>query len=105
MAAGAIALVGILPIYMALALSAIVFRVSPATVEAWVGLGLALPFLAGVWGAACLYEGFVGFADTMPSACRADRECFLRRLILAWCGCYTLVTPLMIYTLWNYFAG
>ena len=105
MAAGAIALVGILPIYMALALSAIVFPTPPALVEAWVLLGLALPFLAGVWGAGCLYEGFVGFSDTIPASCRKNRECFLRRLILTWCGCYTFVTPLMIYTLWNHFSG
>jgi hypothetical protein len=104
MAAGAIALVGILPIYMALALSAIVFNTAPSLVESWVMLGLALPFFAGVWGATCLYEGFVGLADTIPAACRTDRTCFLRRLILAWCGCYTLVTPLMIYTLWNFCA-
>ena len=90
---------------MALALSAIVFPTPPALIEAWVLLGLALPFLAGVWGAACLYEGFVGFADTIAVSCRQSRECFLRRLILAWCGCYTLVTPLMIYTLWNHFSG
>jgi len=105
MAAGALALVGILPIYMALALSAIVFPTPPALIEAWVLLGLALPFLAGVWGAVCLYEGFIGFADTIPAACRQSRQCFLRRLIVAWCGCYTLVTPLMIYTLWIHFAG
>ncbi len=105
MAAGAIALVGILPIYMALALSAIVFPTPPALIESWVLLGLALPFLAGLWGAACLYEGFVGFADTIAISCRQSRECFLRRLILAWSGCYTLVTPLMIYTLWNHFSG
>ena len=40
MAAGAIALVGILPIYMALALSAIVFPTPPALIESWVLLGL-----------------------------------------------------------------
>ena len=105
MAAGAIALVGILPIYMALALSAIVFPTPPALVEAWVLLGLALPFLAGVWGAMCLYEGFICFADTIPAACRESRRCFLRRLILTWSGVYTFVTPLMIYTLWNHFSG
>lgn len=105
MAAGAVALVGILPIYMTLALSAIVFPASGELVEAWVVLGLSLPFLAGMWGAACLYEGFVGMADTIPAECRTSRACFLRRLIFTWCGCYTLVTPLMIYTLWSYFAG
>ena len=74
-------------------------------VESWVILGLLLPFIAGTWGAACLYEGFAGFADTIPAACRGNRACFLRRLILAWSGCYTCVTPLVTYTLWNFFSG
>lgn len=105
MAAGAVALVGILPIYMALALTALVFTAPETLVESWVILGLLLPFMAGIWGATCLYEGFTGFADTIPAACRGNRACFLRRLILAWSGCYTCVTPLVIYTLWNFFSG
>ena len=105
MAAGAIALVGILPIYVALALSAIVFPSPEELIQSWVILGLTLPFLAGLWGAVCLYQGFVCLADTIPAQHRSRRECFLRRLILAWCGCYTFVTPLMIYTLWNHLGG
>jgi len=105
MAAGAIALVGILPVYMAIALSALVFTVPPQVVEIFVMLGLILPFLAGIWGANSLYEGFVRLADTMSPVERCTRECFLRRLIFAWCGCYTCVTPLMIYTLWVHLAA
>jgi hypothetical protein len=101
MAGGAIALVGVLPLYVALALAAVVFPLNRILLGEIVLLGLALPFVAGIWGAVCLYQGFIGLADTMPSEQRRSRTCFLRRLILAWCGCYTLVTPLMIYTLWD----
>jgi hypothetical protein len=104
MAAGAVMLVGILPVYVALALSAIVFPMPQALVTLWVVVGLSLPFVAGLWGAVCLYRGFVCLEDTIPALRRESRGCLLRRLILAWSGCYTCVTPLMIYTLWNSLA-
>ena len=104
MAAGAIALVGILPIYVAGALSAVVFQASAWHLGFWSLAALLLPFIAGIWGAICLYRGFVELSDTIAPECRRRRRCFLRRLILAWCGCYTFVTPLAIYTLWNHLA-
>jgi hypothetical protein len=104
MAAGALALVGVLPIYLAVALSAVVFPTSQALLADWILLALALPFLAGIWGAVCLYEGFVKLSATIPLSQRASRCCLLRRLILAWCGCYTAVTPLVIFTLWHRLA-
>ncbi len=100
-AASAVALVGVLPLYFTLFLSAVVFPLQPTFQGEIVVLGLALPFVAGIWGAVCLYRGFVGLADTMTCQRRQSRTCFLRRLLLAWCGCYTLVTPLMIFTLWD----
>ncbi|MBI3462994.1 MAG: hypothetical protein HY000_08025 [Planctomycetes bacterium] len=104
LAASAVALVGILPAYTAVALGMIVLRASEPWMHATIYLGLALPFIAGLWGVRSLYVGFVGLADTMPPAFRCRRECFLRRLILAWSGCYTAVTPVMIYSLWHYFS-
>lgn len=104
MAAGALALVGILPIYVTLALGAVVFPAPPQLSTLCVALGLALPFVAGLWGARSLYLGFVALADTIRCGRPGARLCFLRRLLLAWCGCYTFVTPVMIYSLWNYLA-
>jgi hypothetical protein len=66
---------------------------------------LALPFVAGLWGARSLYLGFVALADTISCGWPGERLCFLRRLLLAWCGCYTFVTPVMIYSLWNYLGN
>ena len=68
LAAGSVALVGLLPIYLALALSAVVFPFSPFWTRYVVVMGLlVLPCVAGLAGMANLYEGFVGLADTMPS--------------------------------------
>ncbi|HEX4145099.1 MAG TPA: hypothetical protein VHY91_16450 [Pirellulales bacterium] len=103
MASGGLALVGLLPVYLALALIPLVL---PNELEIGYDglalLGLALPFLAGLRGAASLYFGLAGLADTMTPARRAQRECLLRRLILAWVGCFTFVTPVVIYSLWSF---
>jgi hypothetical protein len=104
MAAGAVALIGLLPIYVAIALSAIVFPLGTYWIGYTVAIGLALPFIAGFAGAANLYEGFVGLADTMTGPRCASRQCFLRRLILAWVACATFVTPVVIYSLWHFLS-
>ncbi len=104
MAAGAVALVGLLPIYVAFALTALVFPWAIGWPACWSVVGLALPFIAGLWGAINLYQGFVGLADTMSPKCRGERACFLRRLIFAWCGCFTFVTPVVIFSLWDLFS-
>jgi hypothetical protein len=101
MAAGAVALVGLLPVYVAAALTALVFPGFLGGAMFWSAFGLMLPFVAGLWGAFSLYQGFVGLADTICQSRRGRRECFLRRLIFAWCGCFTFVTPVVIYSLWD----
>jgi hypothetical protein len=101
----AIALVGILPIYAALVLGAVVFVkgefVKGEIVQSALAVGLVLPFLAGLWGTRSLYVGFGELCDRMPEEFQANRACFLRRLIFAWCGCYTAVAPVMIATVWQ----
>jgi hypothetical protein len=100
-AVSAVVLVGILPIYVALALGMIVFQVSAEWLNLTIAIGLMLPFIAGLWGVRSLFVGFVRLYETISAA----RECFLRRLTLAWAGVYTVVTPVMIYTLWRHFSG
>lgn len=104
MAAGAIALVGLLPVYVAFALSAIVFPLGQLWHETFVAAGLLLPFVAGVFGAATLYRGFVSLADTMGPHHAGQRACFLRRLVLAWVACAGFVTPVVIYALWDHLS-
>jgi hypothetical protein len=100
LAATSIALVGVLPIYVAGALAVVVFPVGRPAIQSCLALGLLLPFLAGLWGVRSLYEGFLGLGDTICAERREGRTCLLRRLLVAWCVCYTAVTPLAVYVLW-----
>jgi hypothetical protein len=104
LATSAVALVGILPIYVAVSLGVALFPFWRALVEATLWLGCNLPFIAGLWGLRSLYVGFTQLTDTLPIERRLERACFLRRLVFSWAACYTAVTPVMIYTLWEYFA-
>jgi hypothetical protein len=102
MASAAVAVIGILPIYVALVLGTLVFGLPESAVKVQCLLGMALPFIAGLWGTRSLYVGFVGLCDTLPPERRLRRGCFLRRLMVSWCACLTAVTPVMIFTLWEY---
>jgi hypothetical protein len=104
-ASGALMLIGVLPIYVAVALGMSVFNAPQETMTLWLYVGLVLPFLAGAWGLRSIYLGFMGLADTLPPERRCRRECFLRRLTLSWTACYAAVSPVMIYRLWEYFAS
>jgi hypothetical protein len=103
-ATSAVALVGILPIYAALGLAIVIFDLPEPVRIGTYWLGLVLPFLAGLFGTYALYRGLARLTDTLPAERRADRECFLQRLVLSWAACYTAVTPVMIHTLWVLFA-
>lgn len=103
-ASTAVMLLGILPIYVAVVLGMVVFRAPAADLQVALYLGLALPFVAGVWGVWSIYRGFLTMADTLPECRRARRTCFLRRLTVAWAALYTVVTPVMIWSLWNFFV-
>lgn len=100
-ATAAIALIGILPIYISLAMGMVIFGLPTELVNATWMLGLVLPFIAGLWGTCSLYRGFCGLTDTMADESRCRRECFLRRLVASWSVCYTAVSPVMIFTLWQ----
>lgn len=100
-AVAAVALVGILPIYVAVAMGAVIFGAGELMLAATMWLGLILPFIAGLWGTVALYQGFAPLCDAMPAERAMRRECFLRRLVLSWSACYTAVVPVMIYTVWE----
>ena len=99
----AVALVGILPIYIAVCMGVMIFSEHlPRVFLEWsLWLGFILPFLAGLWGTASLYRGFAGLADTLPPDRCERRACFLRRLVASWGACYTAVAPVMIFTIWQ----
>jgi hypothetical protein len=104
MAAGAVALVGILPVYVPFALAAVIWSDDVPLLAVCAAIALLLPFIAGLWGVTSLYEGFTALADTIPCERRESRRCLLRRLVFAWSGCYTFVTPWVIYALWYHLS-
>jgi hypothetical protein len=103
-ASTAMMLMGILPVYLAATLGAVVFAAPPELLRVVLYIGLVLPFVAGLWGVRSIYLGFLGLWDTLPADRRCRRECWLRRLTAACSACYTAVCPVMIYTLWRYIA-
>jgi hypothetical protein len=100
----ALLLVGILPIYVAVVLGTIIFKLPAETLEVYLYLGLILPFLTGLAGMRSIYVGVTGWADTLAPERRCRRACFLRRLTLSWSAVFVAVSPVMIYRLWEYFA-
>lgn len=100
----AVTLVGIVPIYVAVVLAMIVFRLPAGLTQLTLFGVLALPFVAGLNGVRSLYVGFMPLVDTLPVERRCRRACLLRRLVGAWSACYTVVTPLMVYTIWNHLS-
>ena len=102
--ASALILVGILPIYVAVVLGLAVFDAPPDILAGWLYLGLALPFLAGLKGVHSIYRGVTLMADTLPAERRCRRGCFLRRLTASWAACYSAVSPVLIYRLWQLFS-
>ena len=101
----AVTLVGILPVYVAVVLGMVVFRMPAEWTQLTLYGALTLPFVAGLNGVRSLYVGFMKLADTLPPNQRCRRECLLRRLVFAWSACYTAVTPLMVYTIWSHLAS
>lgn len=104
-AVAAVALVGILPIYVAIAMGVVIFDFGDHWLRATLYLGLILPFIAGLWGTASLYQGFLQLCEGMPAERKASRACFLRRLVLSWAACYSAIMPVMIYSLWQVLSG
>jgi hypothetical protein len=104
-ATSALVLVGILPIYVAVILGLVIVHGPAEVLEYGLYAGLVLPFVAGLEGVHAIYRGVTGMAETLPDACRVDRACFLRRLTVSWALCYTAVSPVMIYRLWEGLAG
>jgi hypothetical protein len=103
-ASTAVLLMGVLPIYVAVVLGLTIFGADMERLRFALYVGVGLPFLAGLWGVRQIYGGFQSLAETLPTERRCRRECFLRRLTLACAACYSAVTPVMIYTLWNSFS-
>jgi len=105
MAATAILLLGLTPIYLSVTLGMVIFQADDKSLSVALSVGLALPFLAGAWGLRSIYVGFLSLEDTLPPERRCRRTSFLRRLTVAWAAVYTTVTPVMIWSLNQHLAA
>jgi hypothetical protein len=100
-AANAVMLLGILPIYVAIVLGCIVLNAPTTVLHLALLAGLLLPFVAGLWGLRELYRSIQAQSAALPHLGACRRDCFLRRLTLAWTAVYSAVVPVMIYRLWD----
>lgn len=89
-------MLGVLPIYVALALASVVGFIDGG--RALVSWGLALPFVVGLWGLRSLWLSFRRLSDTLPVA-HQRRPWFLPRMVLAWGVVYSVVAPVALYRL------
>lgn len=101
LAAGAVALVGIVPIALSMVLGIEVFGLAPLWGERASYTLLIVPFISGLYAVYSLYAGILDQAERQRLTSDGERTMFLKQLIVAWSVCYTAVTPLMVYTLWN----
>jgi hypothetical protein len=102
-AANGVMLLGILPIYVAIALGLLVTNAPAEWLGATLLFGLLLPFVAGLWGLREIYRGVMHVGASLSIDCQ--RACFLRRLTLSWAAVYTAVVPVLIYRLWESVAA
>ena len=91
-------LMGLLPIYVGAILGLIVLGATDGPIYPFlIGVGLLLPFLAGLATLRVMYRGFVDLVRTLPEARAESRAPMVRLLAVAWAMLYTAVAPV---TLW-----
>jgi hypothetical protein len=91
-------LMGLLPIYVGAILGVIVLGATDGRFYPFlVGLGLLLPFIAGLANLNVMYAGFTDLIRTLPETRAASRAPMVRLLALAWAALYSAVAPV---TLW-----
>ena len=95
-ATSAVLLLGVTPFYAAVVLgcAAGVLPDAPSVIA----VGLAAPFVVGLYGMRALYKGFCELASVLPITHRRRGD-FLRRMVLCWGAVYTAVAPVALYRL------
>jgi hypothetical protein len=94
LATTSVLLLGVLPFYAAVALGSALGIFGNA--EAVALLGLALPFLVGLFGIDSLRRSLQDLRETLPVT-RLRRGRCLTRLSLAWAAVFTAVAPVALY--------
>ncbi len=65
--------------------------------------GLALPFVAGLFGLRALHRGFRDLAATLPVT-HARRGRFLTRMVLCWGAVFSVIAPVALWRLMEFFT-
>ena len=87
-------LLGVLPVYAAVVLAAVVGVITGG--QELIVLGILLPFVVGLAGLTSLYKSFERLGQLLPVA-HVRRPCFLSRLVTAWGMVYAVVCPVALY--------
>jgi hypothetical protein len=87
-------LLGVLPVYTAVVLAAVVGVITGG--QELIVLGILLPFIVGLAGLTSLYKSFDRLGQVLPVA-HVRRPCFLSRLVTAWGMVYAAVCPVALY--------
>lgn len=98
----AVLLLGALPFYAAWLLGNVVGLFS--NVEGTLTIGMVLPFLVGLWGVVEVDRGFRGMVDALPVT-HVRRGNFIRRMVLAWGALYTVIAPVALVRLCEWFGS
>jgi hypothetical protein len=88
-----ILLLGALPVYVAVALAAVLGVL--VTPDQAILIGVSLPFMMGLFGVHAVYKSFLDLLRTLPIT-HARRGNFVRRLVLAWGAVYTAIAPVAL---------
>ncbi len=90
----AVLLLGVLPVYTAVVLAALV-SASESGGDIIV-FGLLLPSIVGLAGVVSLYQSFQRLSHTLPIA-HTRRSGFVSRMVIAWSVAYSVVCPVALY--------
>jgi hypothetical protein len=90
----AVLLLGVTPFYAAVVLAGALGLIQSSGQVILVGL--AIPFVVGLFGMRALYKGFCDLAQVLPIT-HQRRGDFLRRMVLCWAVVYTAVAPVALY--------
>ena len=104
MAANAVLLLGILPIYVALAMGLLIAR-APESAAMDAGGRAAAAVRLGLVGFACHLPGHHGLVGDAALRLAVPAALFLRGLTFSWAAVYAAVVPVMIFRLWESFAA
>lgn len=95
-------LLGTLPIYFAIVLSA-ALRILIAPQNA-IFIGFALPFVVGLFGIRAVYVGFQDLLGKIPIT-HPRRGNFISRMVILWGGLYTVIAPVALFRLVQAFSA